>query len=170
MCTRTIATGGGRYHWYSSADCPPAFPQPGNPVPLGLWCCAVSSPVAAHGLTRTYIHAHLVLTAYVRRLHSTSPSPPYTHSLVPWPICSGRPRSPPPRPSLGPGALAPSAPDRPRLPAVARSPPINLPHLRRLVATSSGSQCHRWRWPAAPPPTEPPRGDVGAPTRPTRKT
>ena len=83
MCTRTIATGAGIT---GSADCPPAFPQSGNPVPLGLWCCAVSSPVAAPGLTRTY-----VLTAYTRRLHSMSHSPApsphteyhiYTHAGV----------------------------------------------------------------------------------------
>ena len=59
MCTRTIATGPGIT---GSADCPQAFPQSGNPVPLGLWCCAVSSPVAAPGLTRTYM-----LTAYTRQ-------------------------------------------------------------------------------------------------------
>jgi hypothetical protein len=81
MCTRTIATGAGIT---GNADCPPAFLQSGNPVPLGLWCCAVSSPVAAPGLTRTYM-----LTAYTRRLHSMSHSSSYTHSLVPRPICSG---------------------------------------------------------------------------------
>jgi hypothetical protein len=86
MCTRTIATGAGIT---GNADCPPAFLQSGNPVPLGLWCCAVSSPVAAPGLTRTHM-----LTAYPRRLNSMSHSPPSTHSLVPWPILF-RPRSPP---------------------------------------------------------------------------
>ena len=74
MCTRTIATGAGIT---GNADCPPAFLQSGNPVPLGLWCCAVSSPVAAPGLTRTYM-----LTAYTRRLHSMSHSSSYTHSLM----------------------------------------------------------------------------------------
>ena len=81
MRTRTIATGAGIT---GSADCPPAFLRSGNPVPLGLWCCAVSSPVAAPGLTRTHM-----LTAYTRRLHSTSHSPPYTLSLAPRPTCSG---------------------------------------------------------------------------------
>ena len=87
MRTRTIATGAGIT---GNADCPPAFVRSGNPVPLGLWCCAVSSPVAAPGLTRTHM-----LTAYTRRLHSTSHSPPYTLSLAPRPTCSGLVRLPP---------------------------------------------------------------------------
>jgi hypothetical protein len=73
MCTRTIATGAGIT---GSADCPPAFPRSSSLVPLGLWCCAVSSPAAAPGLTRTYM-----LTAYSWRLHFTSHSPPPTHRL-----------------------------------------------------------------------------------------
>ena len=103
MRTRTIATGAGIT---GSADCPPAFPQPGNPVPLGLWCCAVSSPVAAPGLTRTYM-----LTADTRRLHSMSHSPPHTHSLL----------------SLTHPMVHLLRP---------RSPPVNLTHPRLLVATS----------------------------------
>ena len=89
MCTRTIATGAGIT---GSADCPPAFPQSGNPVPLGLWCCAVSSPAAAPGLTRTYM-----LTAYSWRLHFTSHSPPPTVSH-----CSHSSHGPPAPASLAP--------------------------------------------------------------------
>jgi len=62
MRTRTIATGAGIT---GSADCPPAFVRSSSLGPLGLWCCAVSSPAAAPGLTRTYMP-----TAYSRRLHS----------------------------------------------------------------------------------------------------
>ena len=126
MCTRTIATGAGIT---GSADCPPAFPRSGNPVPLGLWCCAVSSPVAAPGLTRTHM-----LTAYPRRLNSMSHSPPFTHSLVPWPICSG----------LVCPWRARALRAWPPTPACDRlgSPLINLTHPRHHVATS-GSQCHR---------------------------
>ena len=43
MCTRTIATGAGIT---GIADCPPAFVRSSSLGPLGLWCCAVSSPVA----------------------------------------------------------------------------------------------------------------------------
>jgi hypothetical protein len=74
MRTRTIATGAGIT---GSADCPPAFRRSSSLGPLGLWCCAVSSPVAAPGLTRTYMP-----TAYSRRLHSMPHSPPHTHSLL----------------------------------------------------------------------------------------
>ena len=44
MRTRTIATGAGIT---GNADCPPAFRRSSSLVPLGLWCCAVSSPAAA---------------------------------------------------------------------------------------------------------------------------
>jgi hypothetical protein len=51
MCTRTIATGAGiTLHppvGIRHADCPPAFVRSSSLGPLGLWCCAVSSPVAA---------------------------------------------------------------------------------------------------------------------------
>ena len=85
MCTRTIATGAGIT---GIADCPPAFVRSSSLGPLGLWCCAVSSPAAAPGLTRTYMR-----TAYTRRLpfHATF-APTHRHSLlsfIPWPTCSG---------------------------------------------------------------------------------
>ena len=75
MRTRTIATGAGIT---GSADCPPAFPRSSSLVPLGLWCCAVSSPVAAPGLTRTYMRGAYIL-CHIRR---------HTDTLT-RPICSG---------------------------------------------------------------------------------
>ena len=93
MCTRTIATGAGIT---GSADCPPAFTQSSSLVPLGLWCCAVSSPAAAPGLTRTYM-----LTAYPRRLHSTLSSTPHSPPLTVT-HCSHSSHGPPAQASLAP--------------------------------------------------------------------
>ena len=78
MRTRTIATGAGIT---GSADCPPAFLQSGNPVPLGLWCCAVSSPVAAPPCSaQSLTHAN--------RSHTHT----FTH---PWPIHAPASSAPP---------------------------------------------------------------------------
>jgi hypothetical protein len=139
MCTRMIATGAGIT---GNADCPPAFRRSGNPVSLGLWCCAVSFAAAAPGLTRTYM-----LTAYMRRLHSMPHSPPYTHSLAP-PAHMLRPRSPPPRarPSLT-SALARSRPSRqhiltPRFSCLVRVSWVSCPVLG-ILSTNSLSEILR---------------------------
>ena len=92
MRTRTIATGAGIT---GSADCPPAFRRSGNPVPLGLWCCAVSSPAAAppfgsithtcKSLTHSHVHSSLAhpCTGLVRPPHALGalarPAPALTH-------------------------------------------------------------------------------------------
>ena len=70
MCTRTIATGAGIT---GSADCPPAFRRSSSLVPLGLWCCAVSSPAAA---PRYYSITHTCkpLTRSLNRHHVSVPT------------------------------------------------------------------------------------------------
>jgi hypothetical protein len=110
MRTRTIATGAGIT---GSADCPQAFTRSGSPVPLGLWCCAVSSPAAAH-LVPTHAQSPRALIPLV----------PLIRSLISGP-CTAPPHAL--------GALARPAP---ALRTRRRAP------VRPLVATS-GSQCHR---------------------------
>ena len=68
MRTRTIATGAGIT---GSADCPPAFLRSGNPVPLGLWYCAVSFPVAAPAIRLNHSHMQIAHTL-TQSTHQTS--------------------------------------------------------------------------------------------------
>ena len=85
MCTRTIATGAGIT---GSADCPPAFLRSSSLGPLGLWCCAVSSPAAAH-LVPTHAQsprALIPLVPLIRSLISgpcTAPPTLWGHLRVP---------------------------------------------------------------------------------------
>ena len=70
MCTLTIATEAGIT---GSADCPPAFTRSSSLGPLGLWCCAVSSPAAAPRLD-SITHTCKPLTRSLNRHHVSVPT------------------------------------------------------------------------------------------------